>query len=790
MSAEIPSKEPDTKKNLDFFFPKVSGTSTPPAKRIKLEDGTSSTVIPLSIEEPELVLVKEEPQPAQKTTSSEQLSAITTKQQTSTLLDSFLKSSFSSPVLFNETPSDSDAVTSVTDPSDNDDPTVTQSKPNNDTTENKPSSEESESQITKSNNTYQVVEVVPEKKKDALDSVSPMFAKLFEDKIRDMTEAGSFSSEFVSLAGLFRQIYKQQRNATRQLNGEEISDSSSEEDDDESDDDQEEEDEFNIFSRDIEMELTHDQLLKKMEESLSNGNPISPDTPRVTISHKVASQLKMDLWMKGPYMFVQQYLYSAHSMVTPAEVLAALSFPLPEHLVTRSNADDLIQFAVQATKFTVMPRKRSSTPLTIDSLVKEIENAKNVIVLTGAGISTSLGIPDFRSKSGLYNKLSYLGLSDPQEVFYLSTFKKDPSIFYSIAKEILPVTSKFSPTHSFIKLLQDKGKLLRNYTQNIDNLEYYAGVLPEKLIQCHGSFAFATCQTCGYKTKGETIFEDIRNQVVARCPVCKKQAAKSLLQESENNNNKNNSKPNSKKKNKSSNTWDDSGSESDDNPKFTDTSSHFHMGGKVYGILDPKNKSEMKYRPTKSSRSTYEHYGGPMSISANMRKSPLFGVMKPDITFFGEPLPHTFEETLIGNDSDKCDLLLCIGTSLKVSPVSETVRIIPSNVTQVYISKTAITHNEFELTLLGACDDVIEHLVRKLGWEFQHPMLKNIDMDPYIEYKADMATYEFNTDHLVNQPQGSSASSSSSSSTSSNTTATSNNSSDNSSNNNDTTTTK
>ena len=141
--------------------------------------------------------------------------------------------------------------------------------------------------------------------------------------------------------------------------------------------------------------------------------------------------------------------------------------------------------------------------------------------LTFNKISTSLGIPDFRSKgTGLYAKLEHLGLNDPQEVFNIELFREDPTIFYSVAKDILPTTNKFSPTHAFIRLLQDKRKLLTNYTQNIDNLEGFAGILPEKLIQCHGSFATATCQACKYRVKCEEIYADLKAGRVAKCERC------------------------------------------------------------------------------------------------------------------------------------------------------------------------------------------------------------------------------------------------------------------------------
>jgi NAD-dependent histone deacetylase SIR2 len=166
-------------------------------------------------------------------------------------------------------------------------------------------------------------------------------------------------------------------------------------------------------------------------------------------------------------------------------------------------------------------RQKLSKYNTVDDAVALLKKAKNVMVITGAGISTSLGIPDFRSKhTGFYAQLAPLGLNDPQEVFDIEIFQNDPSIFYSIAKGILPSTKKFSPTHAFIRMLQDRNKLLTNYTQNIDNLEEAAGVVPDKLVQCHGSFATATCQQCGYNVRGEAIFDDMKAGQIPYCVEC------------------------------------------------------------------------------------------------------------------------------------------------------------------------------------------------------------------------------------------------------------------------------
>lgn len=66
--------------------------------------------------------------------------------------------------------------------------------------------------------------------------------------------------------------------------------------------------------------------------------------------------------------------------------------------------------------------------------------------------------------------------------------------------------------------------------------------------------------------------------------------------------------------------------------------------------------------------------------------------MQPDITFFGEDLPKTFHDRLMDHDRELVDLVLVIGTSLKVAPVSEVVGVLPPTVPQLYISREVSIH--------------------------------------------------------------------------------------------------
>lgn len=144
--------------------------------------------------------------------------------------------------------------------------------------------------------------------------------------------------------------------------------------------------------------------------------------------------------------------------------------------------------------------------------------ACRVIFMCGAGISVSAGIPDFRTPgTGLYSRLEDYGLPHPQAVFEIDFFRRNPRPFFLLAKELYPGTYAPTPTHHFMRLLHDKGLLLRCYSQNIDSLERLAGLPPAAVVAAHGNFDSARCIDCRTEHDVEHVRAAVMAQTPARC---------------------------------------------------------------------------------------------------------------------------------------------------------------------------------------------------------------------------------------------------------------------------------
>ncbi|MBI3742226.1 MAG: NAD-dependent deacylase [Chloroflexi bacterium] len=145
-----------------------------------------------------------------------------------------------------------------------------------------------------------------------------------------------------------------------------------------------------------------------------------------------------------------------------------------------------------------------------------IINATRVVALTGAGISTPSGIPDFRSPgSGLWEK------ADPFVVASLEGFLRNPNAFYDWIKPLIQITRSAQPNAAHIALaeLEARGKLRAVITQNIDNLHQRAG--SRRVLEVHGNARTATCVQCYTQADGDAMLEKfLVDEKIPVCEVC------------------------------------------------------------------------------------------------------------------------------------------------------------------------------------------------------------------------------------------------------------------------------
>ena len=363
----------------------------------------------------------------------------------------------------------------------------------------------------------------------------------------------------------------------------------------------------------------------------------------------------------------------------------------------------------------------------LNSVAKLLEGRKNIVVLVGAGISTSVGIPDFRSKDkGLYNTLDAhkLGLSCPEDLFCIEFFRSNPVPFYRFAKHLYypnrkeeanghkgkpkarptparsskritrkrPLSSQQEPnqsdsdsnsnsgraspsdSHKLLALLEKRKMLLRVYTQNIDGLEASAGVSDSRIVYCHGSLRNMSCTRCSKKNLplDKNMLASIEEGSVPLCKVPTKTKRPSL-----------------------------------------DLSNP---------VTSPVRTSKRTKRSSSSSSMSM--------ICQDEQGNPCCGgVLKPGITFFGETLDNSVGRK-IEADQSKADALIVIGTSLSVAPISKVIEYLPRNIPRILINQT-IVHPKtasidcqeedfrqnyvFDAYLLGFCDDVTRALGKQLG---------------------------------------------------------------------------
>lgn len=145
-----------------------------------------------------------------------------------------------------------------------------------------------------------------------------------------------------------------------------------------------------------------------------------------------------------------------------------------------------------------------------------IKSANHAVALTGAGVSTRSGIPDFRSHgSGLWEQ------ADPMSVASIWGFVEHPQGFYDWIKPLVRKMVEAQPNsaHTALAELEALGKLHAVITQNIDNLHQRAG--SKRVLEVHGHMRQATCIRCFHMTDAEPLIEKFFNEgSVPTCEVC------------------------------------------------------------------------------------------------------------------------------------------------------------------------------------------------------------------------------------------------------------------------------
>jgi len=146
---------------------------------------------------------------------------------------------------------------------------------------------------------------------------------------------------------------------------------------------------------------------------------------------------------------------------------------------------------------------------------------KKVIVMAGAGISVASGIPDFRDKEhGVYARIRrQYGTLTPEDIFRSEVYESNPEPLCLWLQEFLAIREEAVPTvtHLFLKLLEEKGCLLRVYTQNIDGLELAAGLPPDRVVMAHGDMSRPECALCG---RPHAVAEFERKVRAGQVPIC------------------------------------------------------------------------------------------------------------------------------------------------------------------------------------------------------------------------------------------------------------------------------
>lgn len=150
----------------------------------------------------------------------------------------------------------------------------------------------------------------------------------------------------------------------------------------------------------------------------------------------------------------------------------------------------------------------------IDRIYNWLVESDPAYALTGAGVSTDSGIPDFRGSDGLWKD------RDPMEVASRRALHDDPKAFFEFWTERFSKLGDASPnvTHKVLAELEEAGLLSGVVTQNIDGLHVESG--SQRVFQLHGNFKVSRCEGCGQETPTNQVLQRFKDEGVPRCEEC------------------------------------------------------------------------------------------------------------------------------------------------------------------------------------------------------------------------------------------------------------------------------
>ncbi len=149
-----------------------------------------------------------------------------------------------------------------------------------------------------------------------------------------------------------------------------------------------------------------------------------------------------------------------------------------------------------------------------------IDQSQQIVILTGAGISTESGIPDFRGPEGIWTKNP-----DAEKASNINYYISDPEIreknWALRAEGKLWAEVEPNDGHYALVQLQDRGILDTVITQNVDELHQKSGIAENRVIEIHGTTRKVTCLSCDYRDEMEVVLERVRaGEADPDCPQC------------------------------------------------------------------------------------------------------------------------------------------------------------------------------------------------------------------------------------------------------------------------------